>query len=74
MDKQNDNKQFINDEGESNDNRKELCGSNDDNFVFVPAENIRAIEKVIRNWEAVKTLWMKMSPASPHDDELLTDC
>ena len=34
---------------ESPDNRAERCSSNDDNFAFVPAENIRIIERIIDN-------------------------
>ena len=60
MESQNDKKQFINNESESIDNRNELCSSNDDNIAFVSAENIRAIEKVIKNWEVVKQQWGKM--------------
>ena len=60
MEHQNDKKHFISDEGESIDYRKEQCSSNDDQISFVPAENIRAIEKVIHNWEVVKQQWDKM--------------
>lgn len=42
------------------DNRDNFLQSSDDAFVFVPAENIRAIEKVIDNWEVVKRQWIKM--------------
>jgi hypothetical protein len=73
MENQNDNIKFINDEGESNDNRKEIYSLNDDNYAFVPAENIWAIEKVIRNWEAVKKLWMKIPPTAPHDEVFVMD-
>ena len=70
MDNQNGNEQFINDEGGSNEYRKEPGSSHDDNFAFVPAENIRAIEKVIKNWEAVKKQWMKTSSPLPQDEGL----
>jgi hypothetical protein len=33
---------------------------NDDSIVFVPAENIRAINHVIDNWEVVRQQWKKM--------------
>ena len=59
MENQNDKEQFISDEGESIENRKEQCSPNDDNIAFVPTENIRAIEKVIKNWEVVKQQWDK---------------
>ena len=58
MESQNDKKQFIDNEGESIDN-----------IVFVPYENIRAIENVILNWEAVKNLWKQTRPHSPYGGE-----
>ena len=60
MDIRNDKKQFINNEGKSIDNRNELCSPNDDKYTFVPDANIRAIEKVIMNWDIVKQQWDKM--------------
>ena len=63
MDIRNDKKQFINNEDESIDNRTELWGPNDENITFVPGANIRAIEKVIMNWDAVKQQWGKMDRA-----------
>jgi len=36
------------------DNRAEFSHLNEDNIVFVPAENIRIIKQVIDNWEKVK--------------------
>ena len=53
MEGQNDKKRFINNEDESIDN-----------IVFVPAENIRAIERVIMNWEAVNNLWKQTRSSS----------
>ena len=67
MESQNDKKQSINNnENESTANRYELCSPNDENIAFVPIENIRAIEKVITNWEAVKNLWKQTQSPSPH--------
>ena len=60
MDIRNDKKQFINNENESIDNRNELYSLNDDKYTFVPYANIRAIEKVIMNWDVVKQQWDKM--------------
>ena len=51
MESQNDKKQIFDNEDESIDN-----------IAFVPAENIRAIERVIMNWEAVKNLWKQIQP------------
>ena len=62
-----DKKQFINNKGQSIDNQ-ELCSINEDNITFVPTENIRAIEKVITNWEAVKILWKQTRPSSLHGE------
>jgi len=41
---------------ESTDDHEEFHHLNDDNIVFVPAENIRIIKQVIDNWEKVKSL------------------
>ena len=64
MESQNSKNQFINNEDESIGNRTELCRLSDENIVFVPTENIRAIERVIMNWEAVKNLWEQTRPTS----------
>ncbi|MDR2234095.1 MAG: hypothetical protein LBE56_13360 [Tannerella sp.] len=32
----------------------------EDDVVFVPAEDIRAISRVIENWETVKQRWSKL--------------
>ena len=53
-------KQLIQSKKEMKDDREEFCRSNDDHFIFVPAENIRAIERVIDNWEEVKQQWDKI--------------
>ena len=73
MESRNDKKQFINKEDESIANRYELCSPSDENIAFVPAENIRAIEKVIMNWEAVKNLWNQTRPPSPHGGRFSSD-
>ena len=70
MDSPNDKKQFINNKEKSIDSPNELWSPNDENIVFVPTENIRAIEKVITNWEAVKILWKQTRPASLHREGL----
>ena len=57
MDNRNDKKQNRMEEGDNTDNRNESNSPNEDSYVFVPAENIRVIEKVIMNWEKVKKLW-----------------
>ena len=57
MDNRNDKKQNRMEEGENTDNPIESYSPNDDLYFFVPAENIRVIEKVIMNWEQVKKLW-----------------
>ena len=49
------------DENKSEDYREELLHLHDDTIVFVPAENIRAIERVINNWKEVKQQWDKMT-------------
>ena len=41
-------------ENKSTDIREDFFCSNDDNFAFVPVENIRMIERVINNLEEVK--------------------
>ena len=64
MESQNGKNQFINNEDESIGNRIELWSLNDDKYIFVPDENIRAIERVIMNWEAVKNLWKQTRPTS----------
>ena len=33
----------------------------DENVVFVPLEDIQAIERVINNWEPVKQEWKKLN-------------
>ena len=35
-----------------------------DNITFVPAENIQAIERVIKNWENVKFEWDKLKTSA----------
>ena len=64
MESRNDKKQLFNNESESIDNRNELYNLNDDKYIFVPDANIRAIEKVIMNWEAVRDLWKQTRPSS----------
>ena len=49
-----DKKQWIQQGNEKTGNRQESRRFNDDPVVFVPAENIRAIEQVTDNWEVVK--------------------
>jgi hypothetical protein len=73
MENQNDKKQFTRNEGESNDKLKDHYSLNDDNIAFVPVENIRAIEKVIRDWEAVNKLWEKTNPLSPQVEGFLPE-
>ena len=34
--------------------------SAEENIIFVPKENIQAIERVIKNWEEVKYEWNKL--------------
>ena len=38
--------------------------SADEKITYVPAENIHAIERVIRNWEEVKYEWNKLKKLS----------
>jgi len=59
MDSLKDKKQFLEIE-----NKRTANHLNDDPVVFVPAENIRAIERVINNWEEVKQQWNKMKQDS----------
>jgi len=40
--------------------REEFLRLDNDNIIFVPAENLRAIEKVINNWENVKKRFDKI--------------
>lgn len=54
---QKDSKQSVKIEDERTDNHGLLLQSNDNAIVFVPVENIRAIEQVIDNWEDVKQRW-----------------
>ena len=51
-------KQMIQNKKEGKDNRNEFHPSNGDAIVFVPDENIRAIERTIDNWERVKKIIM----------------
>jgi hypothetical protein len=34
--------------------------TNDDAIIYIPLENILAIERVINNWDAVKVQWDKL--------------
>ena len=49
-------KPLVTNLGESAGTRQKLLRAEDDPIVFVPTENIRAIERVIDHWEAVKQL------------------
>ena len=51
------NNQDPENEKELNDANEPLPDSDNDNFTFVPVENIQAIERVIKNWEEVKYEW-----------------
>ena len=54
MDCQKEKKQFVKNEQNKTIDRVEFFNSNSENFAFVPIENIRIIEQVINNLEAVK--------------------
>ena len=49
-------------ENKNTDNCEGFFCSNDDNFAFVPVENIRIIERVINNLEEVKQRLNKLIP------------
>ena len=59
MDYQRDKKYFIDDNKKTN-GWEEFSRSNDDDFAFVPVENIRRIEQVIGNLMEVKQRLNKM--------------
>jgi len=51
------NNQDPENEKKLNDTNKPFPDLDNDNFTFVPVENIQAIERVIKNWEEVKHEW-----------------
>ena len=55
------NKQDPKQEKKQYDSSPLSTDSANENIIFVPAENIRAIERVIRNWEEVKYAWNKLN-------------
>ena len=60
MDYPKEEKHSFNNENKNTDSSEGLLQSYDEPVVFVPVENIRAIEKVIYNWEVVKLQWDKI--------------
>ena len=56
-------------ENKKNEVNRPATDSDYDKLVFVPAENIQAIERVIKNWEEVKHEWNKLKIAS--DDAII---
>ena len=64
MDYPKEEKHSLNNENENTDSSEGLLHINDEPVVFVPVENIRAIEKVIDNWEVVKLQWDKIAQAA----------
>ena len=54
MDNQKYNNHFSKDEHKKTDKPNELIDSNEDDFIFVPAEKIQVINKIIDNLEEVK--------------------
>ena len=57
MDYPKEEKHSCNIENKNTESSEELLHFYEEPVVFVPAEYIRAIEKVISNWEAVKLQW-----------------
>ena len=43
-----------------NKKNKPASDLDEDMFIFVPAESIRAIDRVIQNWEEVMREWSKV--------------
>ena len=74
MENRNDKKQYRKEEGENTDNRNRPYSPNDDPYIFVPAENIRVIEKVIMNWAEVKKLWNDTQRSATGVDNTGVDC
>jgi len=58
MDNKKNENNFI--DNQRTDNNEKLFCSEKENFIFVADENIRAIERVINNWEDVKQKWDKL--------------
>ena len=54
MDYPKEKKQFVKNEQNKSTDRAEFFSLNNENFAFVPVENIRIIEQVINNLEAIK--------------------
>ena len=54
MDNQKYKNHFSKDERKKTDELNELIDSNEDDFIFVPAEKIQVINKIIDNLEEVK--------------------
>ena len=60
MDNRKEKMQGVGNEKENEKNREFFLQSIDQPVIFVPAETIRAVEKVISSWEAVMQQWDKM--------------
>ena len=51
-------------EKEQNGTKPPSPDLNNNNIIFVPAENIQAIERVIKNWDNVKLEWDKLKTSA----------
>ena len=60
MDYPKEEKHSCKNENKNTESSEGLLHFYDEPVVFVPVEQIRAIEKVISNWEAVKLQWDKI--------------